>query len=107
RTQRFADPCSTRPVLDRLPNLVQRGRRISRPQLAGDSSKPSCEYKSFDAVQAVLDRVEELQQSAAVAGHGARNIADQDKRARTRAEARVGEVEYFTAVAQVRPNRSA
>ena len=78
--QGWPDPGAARPVLDMLRDPVQGNVHIPRLQIAGDVGEPRAEQKGMDPVAVAGDGVEEMQEKARIAAHGAGNVAQHHQR---------------------------
>ncbi len=66
-----------RPVVDRLDDLLDGIVDVLLAQLAGDAGEPRAEDEDFHIVEALLHRMNELEQEAGIAIHRTADVADQ------------------------------
>ena len=77
--QRRSDARAAGPVGGGLRYRAQRNIDIAMPQMPGHVGKPGTEDKAVHAVAVVGDGMQEVQEHARVAAHGARDVAEHDQ----------------------------
>ena len=83
--QAMADARAAGPILDGAADAGQGGVHVIAPQVPGDVGEPRPEQEGEDSVAVVGQGVQEMEQHARVAVHGARDVAQHHQGRRARA----------------------
>src|SRR5215213_7871737 len=104
---RLADARAAGPVLDRADYVRQRGIDVPLAQLTGDPRQPSTKDEHLRVFQSLPQGVDEAQQQAGIAVHGAGDVADDDEGSGADLSFLAAQLERDAAVAQRATQRGA